>query len=88
VEGCIAEAFYLKEISYYTSTYFAEENNINAYILRYHTSHETSRSNLKLFKWTGKPMGACLVYELCIQEWNTALLYMYTNMEEMDKYFM
>jgi hypothetical protein len=49
VEGCIAEAFYLKEISYYMSTYFAEENNINAHIPRYHTSHETPRSNLKLF---------------------------------------
>jgi hypothetical protein len=32
-------------------------------------------------------MGAILVYEMCIQEWNTVLLYMYTNMEEMDKYF-
>jgi hypothetical protein len=88
VEGCIAEAFYLKEISHYTSTYFVEENNINAHIPRYHTLNETRRSNLKLFQWTGKAVGASLVYEMCIQEWNTALLYMYTNMEEMDKYFM
>jgi hypothetical protein len=87
VEGCIAEAFYLKEISHYTSTYFAEENNINAHIPRYHTSNETPKSNLKLFQWTGKAVGASLVYEMCIQEWNTALLYMYTNMEEMEKYF-
>jgi hypothetical protein len=34
VEGCIAEAFYLKEILHYMSTYFAEENNINAHIPR------------------------------------------------------
>jgi hypothetical protein len=61
VEGCIAEAFYLKEISYYTSTYFAKENNINAHIPRYHTSHEIPRSNLKLFQWTGKAVSASLV---------------------------
>jgi hypothetical protein len=49
VEGCIAEAFYLKEISHYTNTYFAEENNIHAHIPRY-----TPTSNLKLFQRTGK----------------------------------
>jgi hypothetical protein len=87
VEGCIAEAFYLKEISHYTSTYFAEENNTNAHIPCYHTSNETPTSNLKLFQWTGKAVGASLVYEMCIQEWNIALLYMYINMEEMEKYF-
>jgi hypothetical protein len=48
---------------------------------------ETPRSNLKLFQWNGKAVGGSLVYEMSIQDWNTALLYMYTNMEEMDKYF-
>jgi hypothetical protein len=28
VEGCIAEAFLLKEVSYFTSVYFTEEHNV------------------------------------------------------------
>jgi hypothetical protein len=30
VEGCIAEAFILKEVAYFSSVYFAEEHNVNA----------------------------------------------------------
>ena len=30
VEGCIAEEFKFKKITYFTSVYFAEENNVNA----------------------------------------------------------
>jgi hypothetical protein len=30
VEGCIVEAFLLKEVSYFTSVYFAEEHNVYA----------------------------------------------------------
>jgi hypothetical protein len=30
VEGCIAEAFTLKEVAYFLSVYFAEEHNVNA----------------------------------------------------------
>jgi hypothetical protein len=29
VEGCIIEAFTLKEVAYFTSVYFTEEHNIN-----------------------------------------------------------
>jgi hypothetical protein len=29
VEGCIADAFALKELAYFSSYYFAEENNVN-----------------------------------------------------------
>jgi hypothetical protein len=71
VEGCIAEAFYLKEISHYTSTYFAEENNINAHIPRYHTSNETPMSNLKLFQWTGKAAGSSTM--ICRRRWKNIL---------------
>jgi hypothetical protein len=30
VEGCIAKAFMLKEVAYFSSVYFAEEHNVNA----------------------------------------------------------
>jgi hypothetical protein len=33
VEGCIAESFLLKEITYFSSVYFAEEYNVNVVTL-------------------------------------------------------
>jgi hypothetical protein len=33
VEGSIAESFLLKEITYFSGVYFAEEHNVNALIL-------------------------------------------------------
>jgi hypothetical protein len=30
VEGCIVEAFMLKELAYFSSVYFAKEHNVNA----------------------------------------------------------
>jgi hypothetical protein len=35
VEGCIAEAFILNEVTYFSSVYFAEEHNINALTMWY-----------------------------------------------------
>jgi hypothetical protein len=35
VEGSIAESFLFKEITYFSSIYFAEEHNVNALTLRY-----------------------------------------------------
>jgi hypothetical protein len=35
VEGSIAESFLCKEITYFSSIYFAEEHNVNALTLRY-----------------------------------------------------
>ena len=35
VEGCIAEAFSLKEVAYFSSVYFTEEHNVNAPTMRY-----------------------------------------------------
>jgi hypothetical protein len=34
VEGCISEAFTLKEIGYFSSVYFSEEHNVNASMIR------------------------------------------------------
>jgi hypothetical protein len=35
VEGCIIEAFTLKELAYFSSVYFAEEHNVNAPMMLY-----------------------------------------------------
>jgi hypothetical protein len=50
VEGC-AEAFLLKEVSYFTSVYFAEEQNVYAPTMRYNINEESHVSDLKIFQW-------------------------------------
>jgi hypothetical protein len=49
VEGCIAEDFLLKEISYFTSVYFAEEQNVYAATMRYNVDEEPPVSDLNIF---------------------------------------
>jgi hypothetical protein len=53
VEGCIAEAFLLKEVSYFTSVYFAEEHNVHAATMRYNVDEEPPISDLNIFQWRG-----------------------------------
>ncbi|WVZ62685.1 hypothetical protein U9M48_012400 [Paspalum notatum var. saurae] len=53
VEGCIAGAFILKEISYFSSVYSAEEHNVNAPTMRYNMGEEPPLTDLPLFQSTG-----------------------------------
>jgi hypothetical protein len=88
VEGYIAESFLLKEITYFSSVYFVEEHNINAFTLRYNVDEEPPRSDLKIFQWRGTTASSSMTYYYTEEEGMSALLYMYSNMEEMDPYFM
>jgi hypothetical protein len=85
-EGCIAKAFALKEIAYFSSTFFAEEHNVFAPTMRYHIDSETPCSNLKMFGWKGKTVGGGCRHEVSQEEWKSCMLYMYTNIE-MEQYF-
>ena len=87
VEGCIAEAFILKEISYFNSVYFAEEYNVNAPTMRYNVDEEPSASDLPIFQSTGASASASSPYYFKRGERVSAYLYMYANMKEMDPYF-
>jgi hypothetical protein len=62
VEGCIAEEFKLKEISYFTSVYFIEHHNVNAPTMRYHVDEDITYSDLQIFQWTGMTVGASTTY--------------------------
>ena len=53
VEGSIVESFLLKEITYFSSVYFAEEHNVNTLTLRYNVDEEPPLSDLKKFQWRG-----------------------------------
>jgi hypothetical protein len=87
VKGCIAEEFKLKEITYFTSVYFAEHHNINAPTTRYHVDEDIPCGDLQIFQWTRMIVGASATYEPSEEERVSTLLYMYANMDEMDQYF-
>jgi hypothetical protein len=86
VEGCIAEEFKLKEIAYFTSVYFVEHHNVNTPTMRYHVDEDISYSDLQFFQWKGTTFGAYTAYHPTQEEQTSSLLYMYSNMDEMEQY--
>jgi hypothetical protein len=87
VEGCIAEVFTCKEIINFSSKYFSRVNNVNAHTTRYLIVEEVPLSELSIFQWKGKGVEAPSAYYVMDNEWNYTMLYMYTNMEEVQPYF-
>jgi hypothetical protein len=62
VEGYIAESFLLKEITYFSSVYFAEEHNVNVVTWRYNVDEEPPLSDLKFFQWRGTTASSTTYY--------------------------
>jgi hypothetical protein len=87
VEGCIAEAFACKEIMNFSSKYSSRANNVNAHTTRYHIVEEVPLSELSIFQWKGKGVGAPGAHYVMDDEWNYTMLYMYMNMEQVQPYF-
>jgi hypothetical protein len=85
VEGCITEAFILKEVAYFSSVYF--EHNVNAPMMRYNVNEEPPCSDLSIFASRGTTIGSSTSYYSTLEERNATLLYMYANIDGMDKYF-
>jgi hypothetical protein len=87
IEGCIAEAFILKVVAYFSSVYFAEEHNINARMMQYNIDEEPPCSDLSIFTSRSTTIGSSMSYYSTSEERNANLLYMYPNIDGMDKYF-
>jgi hypothetical protein len=87
VEGSIAEAFILKEVAYFLSVYFVEEHNVNAPTTRYNVDEEPPCSDLSIFASRGTTVGSSTSYYPTSKERMATLLYMYANIDGMDKYF-
>jgi hypothetical protein len=81
------EVFACKEIMNFSSKYFSCANNVNAHTTRYHIVEEVPLSELPIFQWKGKGVGAPTVHYVTNDEWNYNMLYMYMNMEEVQPYF-
>jgi hypothetical protein len=87
VEGYIAKEFKVKEIAYFTSVYFAEHHNVNTPTMWYHLDEGIPCIDLQIFQWKGTTVGASTTYHLTLEEQMSALLYRYSNIDEMEQYF-
>jgi hypothetical protein len=87
VEECITEAFMFKEVAYFSRVYFTEEHIINAPTMWYNMDEEPPCSDLSIFALRDTTIGSSMSYYSTSEERKDALLYMYANIDEMDKYF-
>jgi hypothetical protein len=87
VEGCIAEAFTLNEVAYFSSVYFAEEHNVNAPTMWYNMDEEPPCSDQSTFASRGTTVSSSTNYYSTSEERKATLLYIYDNIDGMDKYF-
>jgi hypothetical protein len=87
VEGCITEAFMLKEVAYFSCVYFVEEHNFNAPTMWYNVDEDHPCSDLSIFASRGTTVGSRTSYYYTSEERKAALLYMYANIDGIDKYF-
>jgi hypothetical protein len=62
VEGCITEAFMLKEVAYFSSVYFVEEHSANAPMMRYNVNEEPPCRDLSIFASRGTIVGSSMSY--------------------------
>ncbi|XP_052147318.1 uncharacterized protein LOC127766269 [Oryza glaberrima] len=85
VEGSIVEAYLVEEISHFTSLFLpdliASSRNRPH---RYAQVGPTSESNLSLFQVQGWKTGRGISRTLTFEEQKKAMIYIYTNMSEMD----
>jgi hypothetical protein len=87
VKGCITEAFTFKEVAYFPSVYFTDEHNVNTPTIRYNVDEESPFSDLSIFASRVTTVGSSTSYYSTSKERKAILIYMYANIDGMDKYF-
>jgi hypothetical protein len=87
VEASIAEAYILDEISNFTSIYFANQvQTIHNPVPRYNVATQSIDCSLNLFFIRGDSTSRGVPRHLTREEWNAAMLYVLTNLTEVDDY--
>jgi hypothetical protein len=76
-----------KEITNFSSMYFSRANNVNAPTTWYHVVRDVPLSELPIFQWNGTNVGVTSAHYVIDKEWNYSMLYLYTNMVEVEPYF-
>jgi hypothetical protein len=79
IEDCIVEAFTCKEITNFSSKYFSCTNNVNAHMTRYHIVKEVLLSELSIFQWKGKDIGAPSAHYVTDNEWDYHALHIHEH---------
>jgi hypothetical protein len=87
VEGCIEEQLKHNEVAHFTSCYITIEHNVFAQKKRYYDDEREMppSSDFSIFQTNGKTLGPPKAYHLTMEELESALLYMFTNMPEVKK---
>jgi hypothetical protein len=67
--------------------YFSRANNVNAPTTWYHLVRDVPLSELSIFQWKGAGVGAISAHYVTDKGWNYSMLYLYTNMVEIEPYF-
>jgi hypothetical protein len=65
-----------------------EQHNVIVVTLQYNVDEEPPLSDLKKIQLRGTTASSSMTYYYTQEELTSALLYMYSNMEEMDLFFM
>jgi hypothetical protein len=78
--------FVCKEITNFSSMYFSRVNNVNAPTTWYHIVRDVPLSELSIFQWKGTCVEATSAHYVTGKEWNYSMLYLYTNMVEVEPY--
>uniref|UniRef100_A0A0E0E3Z0 DUF4218 domain-containing protein n=1 Tax=Oryza meridionalis TaxID=40149 RepID=A0A0E0E3Z0_9ORYZ len=87
VEASIAEAYILDEVSHFTYIYFAEQvRTVHNPIPRYNVTIESNDCELSLFFNRGQSTSRAVPRHLTDEEWGAAMLYVLTNLPEVDDY--
>jgi hypothetical protein len=87
VDGCIVKTFACKEITNFSSMYFSRANNVNAPTTWYNVVRDVPLNKLSILQWNGKGVVAPSAHCMTDKDWNYFMLYMFTNMEEVQPYF-
>jgi hypothetical protein len=72
---------------YGVTVYFVDEHNVNGPTMWYNVDEEPPCSDLSIFPSRGTTIGSSTSYYSTLEERKVALLYIYANIEVMDKYF-
>ena len=89
VQGCIVEAYIAREIANFVTLYFASGTpSLRTKKPRYDDGYETSKCNssLSTFQVPGRAHGRRGTKILTREQYDAAMLYIYTNTLEMDDY--
>ena len=87
VEASIAEAYIIEEISHFTSIYFADNvRTVHNQTSRYNIGIPQNNCQLSLFTGRGDTSSGGTPKVLSRDEWLTVMLYVFTNLSEVDDY--